>query len=649
MPATPRNVLRLCLLGGLGLGCASTPPPPVSPPPEAATVAARSSPEKIVRDLPPAAFADPDRRQKIDATFPEIREQIARIVAADQIVGLAVGIVVDGELVLGDGFGVRHAEQGGAIDTRTAFRIGSITKIFTAMTALRLADEGRLDLDQPAAVQLPELHTLVYPAADARRLTVRDILTHTSGLPRNPDLAPLVTDLAPTRDQLMQAIDGLSLTRPPGLTYEYSNLGFSLLGHIVAAASGRPYHDTIRDAVLDPLGMKHTVWELTAVPPARLATGHTVTDADIVAWPPTRHGALDAAGGLFSTVDDLARFVAFQLDAWPSRSDNDPGPLPRTTLREAQRVQAFRGFHARTVPVELAPGGVEGGSSGVGFTWGVTHGCQHSHTVGHNGATDGYHATIRMLPSAGIGIIVLGNAGWANTDHIADTIQRALDRGGALDKRLPTPLPAVDDAAHRVLDLFSSQWDPDAFAERSTLALRQAPARAHIAERMHWLRNALGPCTLGPLKRPTSAWSGLYNVQCERGGAELTLALTTARAPKISGIDLNWTGGTPTAPVTAAAAAAIALLDHFDDTNFRALFTPDYTRTTFDNLRARLRFEHGVCRLDRPLEVSGPDAAVFALKCDSGGAKLALTLDRGSSTQIRAFRITSTGDLPACR
>jgi len=323
-----RRLVRLVFIAALGLGCART-ARPVSTPVSALVVPEPAAPGSTmeVRATPPAAFMDPKRRQKIAALLPAIREAVAQIVAADEIVGLAVGVVVDGELVLGEGYGARHGEQGGAIDTRTAFRIGSITKLFTAMTALQLHERGRLDLDGPAAAVLPELHKLVYPSADARPLSVRDILTHTAGLPQVLDIPAPAPGGALTRDQLMQAIDGVSLVRSPGLTHEYSNLGFALLGHIVAAASGRPYHDAIREAILEPLGMKDTVWEPSDVPPPRLAIGHAVVNGRVVAVTPRQHAdGMTSRPGLASAAGPVA--PRGPRTAEPAAAKRAPGRRP---------------------------------------------------------------------------------------------------------------------------------------------------------------------------------------------------------------------------------------------------------------------------------------------------------------------------------
>ncbi|MCY1054054.1 serine hydrolase domain-containing protein [Nannocystis sp. SCPEA4] len=641
-----RGIALLSFLAALELGCAHQVRP--SRPTSAPLESVRMGPTMKVRDVPPAVFKDPKRQEKIAAALPKIHDVVAEVVAADRLVGLAIGVVVDGKLVLGEGFGKLDSETGGVIDTHTAFRIGSITKVFTGMTALRLWEQGKLDLDAPAAGVLPELNNLVYPSGDARPLTVRDILTHSAGLPRDPDLPVPAPAGGYTRDDVMHAIDGMSLVRAPGVGSEYSNLGFVLLGHIIAATTGQPFGVAIREAILQPLGMNETVWEAGDVAPAQLTSGHVVTDGTVKALKPRAHNALSAAGGLFSTVHDLARFVAFQLDAWPPRADADDAPLARSTLREAQRLRAHRSFRARTTADEAADGGVEGGESGVGLPWSVSHGCEQAYVVGHNGAVDGFHATVRMLPNAGIGIIVLGNASWADTDQIAVDIQRVLDGAGALGGRGPQPLPELTEAASRVVDLFS-QWDEPTFAKWAAHGWSNPASAAALGAKMRWLHERLGECTLDKLKRPTSAWSGVFGLKCKLGDAELTLGLTSAEVPKIDTIELEWLKGEPATELHAAAVAAAPLLTAFDPANYEALFSPGFGRTRLERALADVKFEHGVCTLDKPLEVRGPREAVYALKCEKGTAKLGVTLDRGTPARIVGFNVASTGVLPTCR
>ena len=426
----------------------------------------------------------------------------------------------------------------------------------------------------------------------------------------------------------------------------YTLVLFNFPGDIPQSWVNDPVQRQKLAEVLAPLGMGATVWEREEVPPGRLAMGHVVRAGRPALQPPTRHGALDAAGGLFSTVEDLARLVAVQLAAWPPRGGAEAPPLARQTLREGHVLQAMGGFRARTQPRELAPSGVDAGVAGVGLGWRVGHDCELGHVVSHSGAVDGYHANLRLLPQEGVGIVVLANSSWADTEAVAREIQRALGRGGGLQGRAPEAAPELARATGQALELFE-KWDDAAFAALSTAALRGAAGE--IGGRLSWLRARLGACELGALKRASSAWSGVFVLACERGAAELTLALTTARAPKIASVSLAWIGGTPEPAVAEAAGAAAALLDRFDEASYRARFSIGVARTGFEGAAAALRFELGACRLGDAIEVSGPDAAVFAVVCERGPAKLALTLERGHAGLIGGLKVEPAGPAPACR
>ncbi|MCY1007746.1 serine hydrolase [Nannocystis pusilla] len=386
-----RCIVQVPFIVALGLGCAHGPRPAFAPAAALVPVETpRNGPVTLaVREVPPAVFSDVTRSQKVAAVLPKLHDVAAKIVADDRLIGLAVGVVVDGQLVFGEGFGVRQVGEDGAVDVHTAFRIGSITKVFSGMTALRLADEGLLDLDAPAAKVLPELDKLVYPNADARPLTVRDILTHTAGLPRDPDL-PLSVGGAPhTREEVMQAIDGLSLLRPPGIGSEYSNLGFVLLGHVIAAAGGKPFGDTIRDSILQPLGMSETVWEATERRRSDAPAGTSRSTAR--SSPPPRAVTVRSAPRAACGRPSPTSRASSPSSSAPGRRVATPttarSPAPPCARPSGSAPSAAS---ARTTADETVAGGVEGGASGVGFPWSVGHNCEASYVVGHNGALEGY-------------------------------------------------------------------------------------------------------------------------------------------------------------------------------------------------------------------------------------------------------------------
>src|SRR5690606_11229156 len=135
------------------------------------------------------------------------------------------------------GYGMRDPARGLPVETDTVFGVGSISKTITALAILKLRDEGRLALDRPAAEILPELSRLSYPTADSPAITIRQLLTHTSGLPRMGNF-PEYPSTPPSRAEFLATLEGMALERPPGERRHYSNLGVQLLGPIVEAAAG---------------------------------------------------------------------------------------------------------------------------------------------------------------------------------------------------------------------------------------------------------------------------------------------------------------------------------------------------------------------------------------------------------------------------
>jgi CubicO group peptidase (beta-lactamase class C family) len=297
--------------------------------------------------------------------------------------GLSIGIVAGGELVWARGFGFADLATRRPAAPDTVYRIGSISKTFTATAAMQLRDAGRLRLDDPVAAHLPWLaYRDRFP--DGPRITVWNLLTHTSGLPRDAAV-PYWTDRRfPDREQLTTALRDQEILYEPGTHYLYSNLGLALAGEVVAVAAGRPYAEVVREGIFEPLGMTSTYVEL---PPAgRLATGYLARLPD-GAWPPappTDAAAISPAANLSSTVEDLARYVAGQLEGGPL--------LSAPALREMHRVHWL----------------ADDWSSGRGLGFSVWR--QGDRTlVGHAGWVAGHRGQVAFDPATGSGVVVLTN------------------------------------------------------------------------------------------------------------------------------------------------------------------------------------------------------------------------------------------------
>src|SRR6202171_3312445 len=205
------------------------------------------------------------------------------------IPGLAYGVVVAGRLVHVGTFGVQDLESQRPVTADTLFRIASMTKAFTALTVLKLRDDGRVRLDALAAEYVPELRGWKYPTDDSPQIRVRDLLNHVAGFVSDDPWGDRQTPM-PEADFTRLLRDGVPFTRAPGTAYEYSNLGFALLGRVVTNVSGHPYADTLTHSLLQPLGMESSGFFVDAAPRDRRALGYRWEDDAWRLEPTMAHG-----------------------------------------------------------------------------------------------------------------------------------------------------------------------------------------------------------------------------------------------------------------------------------------------------------------------------------------------------------------------
>ncbi len=333
--------------------------------------------------------------------------------AARNLPGLAWGVVLDGELVLAGGCGHANIDAGIAAGPQILYRAASISKSITALAILQLRDAGLLRLDDPAARYLPEMRSLRYPTADSPEITLRHLLTHGAGLPEDNPWGD--RQLACSDAGLLALIPGISLANTPGVTYQYSNLGFALLGQIVQRVSGMAYNLYTTDKILKPLGMDATIWEYTEAPPERIAHGYDAGADGFVEVPLAHHGAYGAMGGLITSVEDFARYVALQLAAWPPRDDPETGPLCRASLREMQHPWRFYSLALdnRRPDGTACPAAQ---AYGYGLRW--QSDCDGRVTVGHSGGLPGFGSNWTMLPAYGLAVISFDNLTYATTSGV---------------------------------------------------------------------------------------------------------------------------------------------------------------------------------------------------------------------------------------
>ena len=345
--------------------------------------------------------------------------------------GVAYGIVAGGELVRSGGSGERWL-GGPTPDAGTVFRIASMTKSFTAAAVLALRDEGRLGLDDPAEEFVPELRGLALPSPDSPPVSLRHLLTMTAGFPTDDPWGDRQQGL-PLAEFAAFLAGGLSFAWAPGTRFEYSNLGYAILGRVITAATGRPYPEFVRDRLLRPLGLTSSGFEAAEFPARQLARGYRHGPGGWEELAPEGCGAFAPMGGVFSCVADLARWVSGFTGAFPPGEPGTGGahPLARATRREMQLPQVT----LAPPPLARLPGDpAEGGPAGYGFGLFVEEHPVRGRIASHSGGYPGFGSHMRWHPETGIGVIVLANSTYAAASTLADGMLEA-----ALRQAPPAP------------------------------------------------------------------------------------------------------------------------------------------------------------------------------------------------------------------
>jgi D-alanyl-D-alanine-carboxypeptidase/D-alanyl-D-alanine-endopeptidase len=488
---------------------------------------------------PPPSFADPARREKLASAFGDVDRIFAAFRERHRIPGVAYGVVVDGELAHAGGVGMRDVAVGAPVDADSVFRIASVTKSLTAACVLLLRDEGRLCLDDPVAGHVPELAELRYPTLDAAPMTVRQLLSMSAGLVTDDAWADRHLD-APHDEFGAWLRAGVVFTHAPGIAFEYSNVGFGVLGRVVANVSGRPARAFADERVLAPLRMSSTTWDAEAIPNDRIARGYRLEDDAWVTEAPLADGALGAMGGLATSVRDYARYVGLHLSAWPPRDAPDEGPLRRSSLREMQQLW-------RIGPTFMADGDADEDEEGSdaeppragrwradGYGYGLTSGLHEAfgRVVAHSGGLPGFGTHVRWLPDHGVGVIGFANLTYARASVPVARALDALARAGGLAPRIPHPSPALAAARDAAVALYRA-WDDEAVAALAADNLFLDVSLDRRRRAWEELRARAGACVEVGGERLAGSLRGTWRLGCERGAVDLTVALSPVIPPRV--------------------------------------------------------------------------------------------------------------------
>lgn len=316
--------------------------------------------------------------------------------------GLALGVVRDDDVIYLKGYGVAGPD-GRVVTPQTPFIIGSLSKSFTALAVMQLVEAGKIDLDAPVTHYLPWFRT-DDPAASAQ-ITVRHLLYQTSGLPVYEGRRGFVDDEqgAAALETAVRQLASVTLSHPPGQTYEYANENYTVLGQIIRVVSAHSYEDAIREQIFAPLQMFHSAAALTDPAVSDVASGHRYWFGWPVAFDAPYPRGMTPAGYLISSAEDMAHYLIAQLNGG---------------VYHDQRVLSAQG-----IATLHAPGARMDDSSSYAMGWAV-HGQPGGLTIEHAGDVSNFHSDVLLLPDQKIGIVILMNVnGFSNAAAINISIE----------------------------------------------------------------------------------------------------------------------------------------------------------------------------------------------------------------------------------
>ena len=354
--------------------------------------------------------------RRIEPALPVIDSLAAAEFAKDSIGSITVGVVAGRDLVWTKSYGFANMATRKRAERNTVYRIGSITKPFTAVMLMQLEQAGKLRLADPVEKFFPEIRTVGGMPAGASPPTLLQLATMTSGLAREPrEEGPFWTGPVSSWEQtLIAALPHTSYAYMPGTRFMYSNIGYAILGATLGRVAGVPYTAWERTHVLEPLGMTRTRFEIDPSIASDLATGYDVSrDGSIDSLTAAKEGREGRGykvpnGAIFTTVDDLSRFVEFEL-----------GNGPESVLPTTRLDSAFGGLVASSAEL--------GSGYGLGF---MAMRREAFTFTGHSGGVAGYLSWMYFSRPAQVGVVVFRNVtgGKANGNRLAiDILSRLVE------------------------------------------------------------------------------------------------------------------------------------------------------------------------------------------------------------------------------
>jgi CubicO group peptidase (beta-lactamase class C family) len=467
----------------------------------------------------------------------EIGAVLTKWMAENHVPGMVFGVIKDGRLAYVRAEGVQETAQKRPVTSDTLFRIASMTKAFTALSILKLRDEGRLALDDPADRYVPEMRGWTYPTSDSPRITIRDLLTHSAGMVTDDPWGDRQQVLSQTAFTAMLR-SGVPFTRAPEMRHEYSNLGYALLGRIIANITKAPYRTFVEQRLLAPLGMTASGFDVLAHPKEKRAIGYRWENDAWAEEPTMKDGAFNAMGGLEVSAADYAKWLSFISSAWPPRDGADTGPAKRATVRQMARGANHAALFHRyaTDGDKQCPG-----ATAYGMGWRVITDCDYGTVLAHGGGYPGYGSHAMVLPEYGAALFALTNRTYSGPSQPVWDIAALLTTKGVLVKRVEpvsTDLASFYSAAQTVW----ASGTVDALQGRVSMNFPMDRTAANWAKVLAEAKAEAGACESTSPISAAGAMSGTFTWKCEKGSIKGTVLLAPTKPITLQALEFAFEG-----------------------------------------------------------------------------------------------------------
>ena len=476
----------------------------------------------------PPYFKDSNRLEKLRIAFPVVEKMVQKYAAENHFPGYSFGIVLDGKLVYTTSGGYSNLGNKTPATMASMFRIASMSKSFTAMAIVKLRDEGKLHLDDAVSKYIPELKNQGL-TQDAAPITIRDLLTHSAGFPEDNPWGD--RQLEKTSQEFLAFIKkGIHFSTATGLSYEYSNLGFTMLGYIIEKVTGKNYGVYIKENIWKPLNMEAS-WEFSSIDDAKLAHGYRWINNNWTEEPLLHDGIYGAMGGMITSLESFSKYVSLHLDAWPARNGTSNGPISRSSIREMHQPSRFIGLNA-TYKYPSGRACATTAAYGYGLSW--LKDCTGRTSIAHSGGLPGFGSNWRILPEYGLGVILLANVTYAPTAVLNTMVIDTILRMGNVDLQ-PRILPAsaVLKNAQAKLTALLPSWKNAAASNLFAENFFDDYKIDALIKEASSIFEAAGPITGSGNFMPENELRGYYYIHAQNGTIKISFTLTPTNPTQI--------------------------------------------------------------------------------------------------------------------